>query len=157
MFVAGEMVADLDLVARRIGQPAPGIAREFLVSNYHTAGPGVPKALVQLVDPIARLRIDIFPDTNDAIADAHSAAVGATSLATIGKASPRNPVDHKHWRDAAALAVINCCILPALTPHFAPAVMSTDVGLSCPRCELSRTPDFPLTPKPEIFPILDYV
>src|SRR5271165_2365047 len=151
-----ETLADLDFVARRIDGLAPGMAREFLVSHYHVAGPGVPKALVQLVDPIARLRIDIFPDLEDAIAHAGRVVIGSRSLLivsaesilehkrrTLSKASAAQPVDPKHWRDATALAEITGRVLPQLTLHSEPQVLCTDVDVSCARCELSRTPDFP--------------
>ena len=41
---------------------AATVARDFLVSHHHVPQPGVKKAIVQLVDPVTRLRVDIFPD-----------------------------------------------------------------------------------------------
>jgi hypothetical protein len=165
-----ERLTDLDFVACSIDGIARGIARDFLVSHYHRACPGVPKALLQLVDPIARLRIDIFPDRNGVIARANRAAVGATSLLILGgnsilehklqtirMASAASPADPKHWVDARALAEIDGWAVPALSLHLAPAIYCTDVEERCSRCELSRSPDCPLAPKTEILRILGYV
>ncbi len=165
-----ERLADLDFVARRVGVLARAIPREFLVSHYHAAGPGVPKALLQLVDPLARLRVDVFPVAAGALARATRGTLGGTSLLvldarsmlehklrTLRRSSATDPADPKHWRDAAALAELCGCEPPAPPPHLRPAVLSTDIHASCARCELSRDPGVPLAPKREIFAILGYV
>ncbi len=163
-------MTDLDFVACSVDGIVREFACDFLVSHYHRARPGVPKALLQLVDPIACLRIDIFPDRNGVIAQANRAVVGGTSpliidgsnilehkLQTIRMASAGSPADPKHWVDARALAEINGWALPALNLHLAPAIYCTDVEERCSRCELSLSPDFPLAPKPEILRTLGYV
>lgn len=162
--------ADVDLVARRVEGDAREIVRAFLVSHYHEPGAGRAKALLQLVDPPARLRIDVFPDTFDALVRARSATIGGASLPvldprdilahkieTIRKASAASPADPKHWRDAAALAPLCGVVLPPLSPHLRTAVLSTDPGAVCERCERSRSADFPLADKREIFDLLGYV
>src|SRR5262245_54799390 len=55
-------IADLDLVAASIEVISPSVVEEFLLSHYHVVRPGVPKFMIQLVDPVSRLRIDVFPD-----------------------------------------------------------------------------------------------
>ena len=46
-----DTIADLDLVAISIDAIRPGVVEQFLVSHYHAVGPGVPKFMIQLVDP----------------------------------------------------------------------------------------------------------
>jgi hypothetical protein len=166
-----ERIADLDFVARHVEGVRPGVAREFLVSHYHRprAG-GKPKALLQLVDAREGLRIDIFPETHDALSRARLATVGGTQLlilnagsifehklATIRKATPEDPVDPKHARDVRALAELGGYALPALDFPEKPAVMCADVDAACPRCDASRDPDFPLASKRDVFAVLGYV
>ncbi len=163
-------IADLDLVVGDVDGLSPRVCDAFLVAHYHRCGPGVPKALVQLVDPRERLRIDIFPDIDEAIVEATRGAIGATSLLilsarsilehklrTVAKSSAASPVDTKHWRDATALAALVGRALPA-PPRFAQAAQfSTDVDARCARCEQSATAGFPLAPKARIFALLGYV
>jgi len=163
-------IADLDVVARAVEEISPAVTRDFLVSHYHRPGPGVARAMLQLVDVPARLRIDVFPDAENAIASARFASFGridmlvlspaailAHKLQTIGKASPVEPVDPKHLRDAQALAALLGLTFEASTPFYAPARYCTDLDARCERCERSRTSDFPLAPKREIFALLGYV
>ncbi len=165
-----DVIGDLDFVARRMDAVAPSVTREFLVSHYHTPQTGVPKAIVQLVDPRTRLKIDIFPDLTGSLSRASRTAVGGAALLvldarsilehklqTMRNASESNPVDAKHWLDAAALAEL-CELAPPPPPaNAAPDVHRIDVGFVCARCELSRAPEFPLAPKGEIFALLGYV
>ena len=46
-------VADLDLVAISLDAVSSSVVDRFLLSHYHVAGPGVPKFMIQLVDPVA--------------------------------------------------------------------------------------------------------
>src|SRR5262245_21750493 len=55
-------VADLDFVATSIDAVTPRATGTFLVSHFHTVQAGIPKFMIQLVDPLTRIRIDIFPD-----------------------------------------------------------------------------------------------
>jgi len=78
-------------------------------------------------------------------------------LGTIEKASNESPIDPKHVRDAAALAELCGCARGFTTPHTAKAELCVDVEATCPRCEHSASPDFPLAPKRDVFRILGYV
>jgi len=163
--------ADLDLVARSIGVVAPGVTRDFLVAHYHIAGPGVPKFMVQLVDPVTRIRVDMFPDLTGSIARARTATVGGHvvnllsledvldhKLQTLSKASPASPVDPKHARDARTIARL----IGRTVPDVDPQSLANDVyGVgetdgSCARCELSRSASFPLAPRSRILDLLGW-
>jgi hypothetical protein len=63
-------IADLDLVASSLDAVRPSVSRVFLVSHYHVVQPGVPKFMVQLVDPASRIRVDVFPDLAGSLARA---------------------------------------------------------------------------------------
>src|SRR6185369_8188616 len=52
-------VGDIDFVARSYECVSALATTGFLVSHFHLPQPGYPKFLVQLVDPVSRLRIDI--------------------------------------------------------------------------------------------------
>jgi len=163
--------SDLDLIAAEIEAISPAVRGDFLISHYHRAGPAVPKAMLQLVDPESRLRIDVFPDLDDATANAAWATIGNTTvrvldadavvrhkLRTIGKASPSSPVDPKHWFDVIALdESLQAALPPPHAPVFRPEVFSTDLDAVCPRCAASRRNDLALAPKAEIYAILGYV
>lgn len=43
------------------------VATQFLVSHFHLPQPGYPKFLIQLVDPVSRLRVDVFPDLSGSV------------------------------------------------------------------------------------------
>jgi len=167
--IGRDSVGDLDLVARAIDVVAPGVTRHFLVSHYHVAGPGVPKFMVQLVDPVTRIRVDIFPDLAGAIARARPATIAGHVLnvlslddildhkvQTLSKASPASTVDPKHARDARTLAQRLGRAIPYVDPQSLAddvyGVGETDRG--CPRCAVSLSPSFPLAPKSEIFELL---
>jgi hypothetical protein len=163
-------VADLDLVAVSLDAVAPGAADEFLVSHYHVVQPGVPKFMIQLVDPVSRLRIDVFPDLVGSVADARDAVVGEQcvpvlplervfehKLLTLSRASRSAPIDPKHVRDTQFLGNL----LGRPTPSVDSEAVVTDVygpdaDRSCTRCELSRRPSWPLAPKDRIFELLGW-
>jgi hypothetical protein len=161
-----ERVNDLDFVARRMSAVAPSVARDFLVSHHHVARPEVPKAILQLVDPDTRIRIDLFPDLNDAMRDAAWAELNGIHVRVL---SARAILDHKlgllgdrrveekHWLDARALASACAAPPPARPDMFHHAEYCRDPELVCERCELSRDPAFPLAPKRAILGLLGYV
>jgi hypothetical protein len=157
-------VADVDLVAGRLDAVAPSVVGAFLVSHRHVARPGVPKGIVQLVDPLARLRVDVFPGAS---AGARWAAVGAVPMRVLDARAllahklevlASGAVDEKHHLDALALAAL--CGAPAPPPPptgFRASVYSRDLEGRCERCERSRDPRFPLAPRAEVFAVLGYV
>ena len=69
-------IADLDLVAASTGAIRPTVVEQFLVSHYHVVRPGVPKFMIQLVDPVSRIRVDVFPDLVGSLVDARTIAIG---------------------------------------------------------------------------------
>ena len=165
-----ETIADLDVVATALDAVFPSVADTFLVSHYHSVRPGVPKFMVQLVDPVTRIRVDIFPDLLGSLARSSMVEVGAHELRllaledilehkllTLSKASPANPVDPKHADDAYALGELLQRPVPAIDRDcLAEDVYGID-DLVCQRCVLSRSDGFPLASKEEIFRLLSYV
>lgn len=142
--------------------------RDFLVSHFHLPQPGYPKFLIQLVDPVTRLRIDIFPDSLQAIALAVRREVAAVpvlvlepaalldhKLATLARTSAERPDHPKHYEDAVAVAALCGRTVPH-TPaaHLRASELSRDVDATCPRCAVSRCDAFPLAPKQAILGIL---
>ena len=104
--------ADLDLVATSIDAIASGIVQQFLVSHYHAVRPGVPKFMIQLVDPVSRIRVYVFPDLASSLGDARTIAIGRHSIQvlplerifehkvqTLSRASPsaRRPWRCRRW------------------------------------------------------------
>ena len=88
-------------------------------SHYHVVKPGVPKFMIQLVDPASRIRIDVFPDLVGSLADARTIAIGAHAILvlplerifehkvlTLSRASLSAPIDPKHVRDAHVLGEV---------------------------------------------------
>ena len=162
-------IADLDCVARSVDAIAPSVSEVFLVSHYHIAQPGVPKFMVQLVDPVSRIRVDVFPDLVGSLARARMVQIQTRrvqmlaledilehKLLTISKASQTSPVDPKHADDAYLLGdVFGRRIAPVAKEHLVEDVYGID-DLHCERCELSLDPLFPLAPKPEIFNLLGW-
>jgi hypothetical protein len=165
-----EMIADLDVVAKALDTVLPSVADTFLVSHYHSVRPGVPKFMVQLVDPVTRIRVDIFPDLVGSLARSGMVEVGAHEfrllaledilehkLLTLSKASPVDPVDPKHADDAYALGDLLQRPVPAIDRDcLAEDVYGTD-DLVCERCVLSRSDDVPLASKGEIVRLLGYL
>jgi hypothetical protein len=72
-------------------------------------------------------------------------------------ASAASPVDPKHWRDAKTLADLCGRAQPPRPRHAARTPLCIDIRQVCTRCELSRSPNFPLAPKRDIFAVLGYV
>jgi hypothetical protein len=163
-------IADLDLVAVRLDAVASSVSEQFLISHYHVPEPGFPKFMVQLVDPISRIRVDIFPDLVGSIGNAWSFTIGEQPVnvlglrsildhkcLTISKASPTRPVDPKHDHDARALAAIMGREVPtAPAGSFVKDVYGGEADRACRRCETSRNPRFPLAPKDQIFDLLGW-
>ena len=167
---ARNIVTDLDFVAGRIEAVRPGVVEQFLVSHYHVVQLGVPKFMIQLVDPGSRIRIDLFPDLVGSLTDARQTQVGAHTILvlplerifehkvrTLSRASRSAPIDPKHVRDAHVLGEV----LDRRPPLVSPEALATDVyGIEtdwfCERCELSRHPDWPLAPKDQIFELLGW-
>jgi hypothetical protein len=162
-------VADLDLVATSLDAVSSSVADRFLVSHYHVAGPGVPKFMIQLVDPESRIRIDVFPDLAGSVVDARPTEIGQHRMLvlpldkmfehkihTLLRASPEAPIDPKHVRDAQYLGAV----LSRPVPEVSEATVVPDVyGVdddSCDRCALSSHPAWPLAPKERTFEILGW-
>ena len=164
-----DRITDLDLVATSIDVVSEQVVAHFLVSHYHVAGPGVPKFIVQIVDPVTRIRIDVFPDLAGSIADARVARVGTQDLPvlplqrildhkmrTMSRASHMSPIDPKHVRDAEILGAVLQMPVPIVRPDaLAPDVFGID-DAGCTRCELSRSAKWPLAPKERIFELLGW-
>ena len=156
---------DLDFVARRMDAVSPSVTRDFLVAHFHVPGPAVPKAIVQLVDPSTRLRIDVFPDLTGALAHARWRTVETTRLQVLEPEALlahklrllAGPVDEKHWLDAVALAARLGEEPPARPARFVPDAYRQDLDGRCARCERSRDPRYPLAPRRVIFGLLGYV
>jgi hypothetical protein len=167
---ARDVVADLDLVMSSLEAVVPSVAESFLVSHYHVVQPGVPKFMVQLVDPVTRIRIDMFPDLVGSLARARAVQIGTQAvrmlkledifehkLLILAKASSANPVDPKHADDARALGELLQRRVPVVARHsLVEDVYGIDADARCRRCELSSDPRFPLAPKEQIFSLLGW-
>lgn len=160
---------DVDFVARDLAAIRPTATADFLVSHYHLPQP---KFLVQLVDPISRVRIDMFPDLVDSIAHAEEIgfrdyrvkvltreAILAHKLQILNSALAKDRiVDPKHYCDAIVLSELLGETARTFPVHLlAPDVHSTDVTMRCVKCEAGRTTLFTLAPKPAIHAILGHV
>jgi len=161
-----EGLADIDFVASCPNAVSPTVVRDFLVSHFHVSQPGIPKSLLQLVDPVAQLRLDVFPDVADSVPHARPMRVAGEPLLVLDaqsllkhklKTLAHPPVDEKHWQDAVALAALCGVTSPPRPMSFRPDVYLTDVREVCGRCTLSRSVEFPLAPKEEVFRLLGYV
>lgn len=165
-----ETIADLDMVAGSLDAVRSNVAADFLVAHYHVVQSGVPKFMVQLVDPVTRIRVDIFPDLVGSLTRSRGVEIRGRltrmlaledifehKLLTLSKASPSNPIDPKHADDAEALGKLLQRSVPAVAHgSLVEDVYGTDADVCCRRCELSRSPDFPLSPKNEIFRLLGW-
>jgi hypothetical protein len=170
-YLGDRPVQDLDLIASDFDVVAPSATAEFLVSHYHLPTPCHPKFLIQLVDPVARFRVDLFPDLQGSISRATQEVFEGLSvpvvqasdilehkLQTLRKASPENPVDPKHLEDARVLSELLGMPVPSLPPdHLEWSRYGTDPTARCSRCDESRSSAFPLAPKEEILAVLGYV
>ena len=161
-----ECLADLDFVASQLDVIAPTVVRDFLVSHYHVAQPGVPKGIVQLVDPITRLRLDIFPDCAGTLPRAKRMIVEGEAVLVLDTQTllehklqtiSKSAVDEKHWLDAVALAALCGVPSPPRPAQFVPDTYGTDLTLACDRCERSRSPAFPSAPKRIVFDLLGHI
>ena len=163
-------IADLDLVAASIGAITSSVVEQFLVSHYHVARPGVPKFMIQLVDPVSKIRVDVFPDLGGSLIDARPVAIREHAfqvlplerifehkVQTLSRASPSAPVDPKHARDARALGDVLGRQVPGVAPGaLVPDVYGIKAEWPCDRCELSAHPGWPLAPKDRIFDLLGW-
>ena len=162
-------IADLDLVASSLDSVAPSISETFLVSHYHVVQSGVPKFMVQLVDPVSRIRVDVFPDLVGSLTRARTVQIRTQSVKvlaledilehkvqTISKASTLNPVDPKHAEDANTLGNLIGRPIPTVAPEcLAKDIYGIDAD-GCQRCQLSLNSHFPLAPKNEILRLLGW-
>jgi hypothetical protein len=164
-------ITDLDLVARDLEVVSPGVGAQFLISHYHVPQPDAPKFMVQLVDPIGRIRIDIFPDLVGSIEEAQTVAIGEHVLKvltlqtifdhkalTLERASEARPVDPKHDADARLIGRLVSREPPAIAPEaLRPDVYGGGADLKCRRCQASGDVRFPLASRQKVFEILGYV
>lgn len=162
---------DIDFVAPGPESIRPSVTGDFLVSHYHLPALGYRKFLIQLVDPSAKLRLDVFPDMNGVLPSAVTARVAGVDLlvlrledilehklAILAKASEEQPADPKHLQDAELIGQLCGRTVPAIAAsRLASAVYSQDTGRECTRCAASRSAAFPLAPKQDIMDILGYV
>ena len=163
-------ITDLDLVATDLEVVSPGVADAFLISHYHVPRPDGPKFMVQLVDPEARIRIDIFPDLAGSIEHAQTVTIGDHVLKVLtlesifdhktetrARASRARPVDPKHHQDAETLQNILGGEVPALAPEaLLRELYGGGADFACRSCEASRDERFPLASRQRIFDILDW-
>jgi hypothetical protein len=164
-------IPDLDFVATSLAAVDSMLTDSFLVCHYHTPQSTYAKFLLMMVDPATRLRIDIFPDSMGAIAEARYTTIGDQTILMLGprslldhkrrtlsKATAADPVDEKHLRDAMALAgLCASAVEPVPATHLSKDVYSTDLDARCARCDFSLDPAYPLAPKRAIFDLLGYV
>jgi hypothetical protein len=158
------VIADLDLVMSSLETVVPSVAESFLVSHYHAVQPGIPKFMVQLVDPVTRIRVDMFPDLVGSLARAKAVQIGTQvirmleledifehKLLMLAKASTAHPVDPKHAEDAYALGELLRRRVPIVArDSLVEDVYGIDADARCRRCELSSDPRFPLASKEQI-------
>lgn len=166
----GDQVADLDLVASSIEAIRPGVVEQFLVSHYHAVRPGVPKFMIQLVDPKSRIRVDVFPDLAGSVEAARTIKVAGHSIRLLplsrifehkvqilSRACPSAPIDPKHVRHAQVLGeLLGRPVPPVAQEVLAADIYGIDNDTSCERCELSRHPSWPLAPKDRIFELIGW-
>jgi len=166
------VVNDVDFVAARRETVSPSVTSHFLVSHFHLPQPGYPKFLLQLVDPVSRLRVDVFPDLAGSLRRARTATVAGVEclvldaesilehkIATLANASPARLVERKHYDDAVRLgSMLGRPVPVTAAAHLCDGDYSGgDLDARCPRCEVSSDSAFALAPKRKIFDILGYV
>jgi hypothetical protein len=163
-------IADLDLVAVSSEAVTPTVVEQFLVSHYHVVRPGVPKFMIQLVDPVSGIRIDVFPDLVGSVVDARTIKIGEHAVQvlplerifehkvlTLSRASQSAPIDPKHAHDARVLGDLLGRQVPGVALEtLAPDVYGIEADVSCERCELSSHPNWPLAPKDRILELLGW-
>ena len=162
-------IADLDCVASSVDAIAPSVSDVFLVSHYHVVQPGVPKFMVQLVDPVSRIRVDVFPDLVGSLARARMVQIRAHrvqmlaledilehKLLTLSKASRTNPIDPKHADDAYLLGNVLGRRIPTVSQECLVGDVYGIDDLHCKRCQLSLDPLFPLAARREILDLLGW-
>jgi ornithine cyclodeaminase/alanine dehydrogenase-like protein (mu-crystallin family) len=166
-----EHVGDLDCVATTLAAIAPSVTNDFLISHFHVPHKAHPTFMMQLVDPVAQMRLDVFPDLLEAIPRATRHHVGASSMLVLtpidilrhkrqilATASQENPVDWKHLRHARALAdFVGEPSEPVPASHFRDDVYVRNSAYVCERCSRSRSTDYPLAKKSRILEVLGYV
>ncbi len=162
---------DVDIVAPDAEAISPSATSDFLVSHFHRPHRGYPKFMLQLVHPATRLRVDVFPGASDSIRraksyDAWGVAIRVLDLDTIldhklavlERATERQPVDDKHYRDAVMLGRLLGREVDVVPANVLCAVeYSTDPRTECSRCRCSLDERWPLAPKREILDVLGYV
>lgn len=162
---------DVDFVLESVDAVRQTVTSEFLVSHYHLPQPACAKFLVQLVDPVSRLRLDFFPDTLRARSRAPIVDVAGFplrlltaadildhKLQLLSSASAASPVEEKHYKDARCLGAICGRAVPTVaSSHLVSTTYSHDLDATCPRCQISARAAFPLAPKRAIFEVLGYV
>lgn len=165
------VVVDVDFVAAGGDTVSSSVATQFLVSHFHQPQPGYPKFLIQLVDPVSRLRVDVFPDLTGSlrrarvleVADVQVRVLDANSilehkLATLANASDARLVEEKHYKDAMQLGALCGRPVPSIAASLlCKAEYSQNLSARCARCETSQDIAFPLAPKREIYEVLGYV
>ena len=129
-------------------------------------------SIIMLVDPVSRIRVDVFPDLADSMEDAEEvdienyrvrvlspAAIFAHKALILESAvSQARTVDPKHYRDALALGELIGSRPPDVPKKLmVPDIYSTDVNQYCAKCETNVSTSFRLSPKQEIFDILGHV
>jgi len=163
-------VADLDLVATSLEAVHSSVVDRFLISHYHVVGPGVPKFMIQLVDPESCIRIDVFPDLAGSVAEARTTDIGhhrvpvlplnrifEHKIQTLVRALPDAPIDPKHVQDALSLGAVLSRPVPGIAAAaVAPDVYGVDADGLCNRCALSLDPAWPLAARERIFDVLKW-
>ncbi len=162
---------DIDLVALEPSAVLPSIAAEFLISHYHVPHAGYAKFLIQVADPVTRLRVDVFGRSPGTSFDTEPVTVGEIGTAILparhilreklrllDAASPEHPVDPKHYQDAVQLADLLGDARPSVNPRLlVHDRYEMNLNARCPRCQASARSAFPLASKQSIFDILGYV
>jgi hypothetical protein len=107
---------DIDLVAESMEVVHPEITRSFLVNHYHPPQPGYDKFMIQLADPVSKLRVDIFSYLSTHPSRMRETRLGkwtvrlvaledqlVRKVALLQDLSASNPEEPKHYDDVALL------------------------------------------------------